>query len=235
MKNKSIISVMIFVICTFFISCCKQSVSHTEEISVSKNLNGTTVCTRLSDFMDHIPFNATLANLFDNITNTKLIDAIRHNVMYDADTRIESYEWVNEEKSCLRIRIQYKIQPENSYRHKEDYFFFCGQKDDIQVLYVDYPSKDYRNIEKDRYVWDACDFNAYFEDVTFDGHADLVIFLGHAGVHGTDIHGAYIYENGHYCYEPAFEDIPNYEIDTENEVITGYNVDSAVSTTHFIY
>lgn len=100
---------------------------------------------------------------------------------------------------------------------------------------MDYPNKDYENINKDRYVWDACDFNAYFEDVTFDGHDDLIISLRHAGVHGTCTYGAYIYENNSYRYESSFENIPNYEIDTENKCINGYNVDSAVSTTYFVY
>ena len=174
------------------------------------------------------------SSLFKNITNTKLIEAIEENVILNDDTEIESYEWIDEKETCLRVRLQYKEKPADNYRHKEDYFFFLND-DNIQVLYVDYPNKDYENIDKDRYVWDACDFNAYFEDVTFDGYDDLIIFLGHAGVHGTCIYGAYIYENNSYRYESSFENIPNYEIDTENKCINGYNVDSAVSTTYFVY
>jgi len=84
-------------------------------------------------------------------------------------------------------------------------------------------------------VWDACDFDAYFEDVNFDGHEDLIIFLGHAGVHGTEIYCAYIYTEEGYCYNSTFEDIPNYEVDKENKVIKGYNVDNAAEISQYIY
>lgn len=38
-------------------------------------------------------------------------------------------------------------------------------------------------------------FDAHLEDVTFDGNADLIISLGGAGVHGTPVACAYVYEN----------------------------------------
>lgn len=174
-------------------------------------------------------------NLFADITDEELLYAIEKNVILTSDTEIESHEWIDEEKSCLRIKVQYKEEPDDNYRHKEDYFFFLDVNHDIQMLYVDYPDVDWKNIDEDRFLWSACDFNAHFEDVTFDGHDDLIIFLGHAGSHGTLVSCAYIWENGSFRYEPTFEDIPYYEADVENQVINGWNKNSASSETHFIY
>lgn len=174
--------------------------------------------------------------------NEKLAAAIDRTVILSEDTEIEKYEWVDREECCLRVRVQYKEKPEDNYRHKEDYFFFLNGTDgggrpdgneDIQVLHVDYQDKGYENIGKDRYVWDACDFDAHFEDVTFDGQKDLLVFLGYSGVHGTQIYAAYVYENGSYRYEPTFEKIPNYSVDREAQVIRGENTDSATHSSYF--
>lgn len=164
----------------------------------------------------------------------ELREVVGKSVVLDETAEVESYEWLDERKTCLRVKVQYVEKPEGEYRHKEDYFFFL-EGDQIQVLYVDYPGKDYENIGKDRYVWDACDFDAYLEDVTFDGHKDLLISLGHGGVHGTCIFAAYIYRDGIYEYERSFEEIPNYEVDKEQECVRGQNVNSADSVTFFRY
>ena len=178
------------------------------------------------------------------LENKELAAFIEQTVVLSEDTEIEEYEWVDRDGYCLRVKVQYKEQPEDNYRHKEDYFFFINGVDGagmpdgsggIQVLYVDYQDKDFENIGKDRYVWDACDFNTHFEDVTFDGQEDLLIFLGHAGVHGTEIYAAYIYEDGCYRYEPTFEKIPNYTVDEEARVIRGENTDSATHSSCFVF
>ncbi len=158
---------------------------------------------------------------------------IKQNIILDKSTELESYEWINEE--ILRVRVKYQEQLENAYLHKEDYFFFFEDEELVQTLYVDYPTKDYENIDKDRYVGDACNFEAHMEDVTFDGNEDLIISLGHFGVHGTEGSCAYIYTTEGYLYEPTFEDIPAYETDEENQVIKGCNVDSASGKSEYIY
>lgn len=170
----------------------------------------------------------------DEVSDVRLIEMIEENVILSDDTELEACEWVDEEKSCLRIQVQYKEPPSDNYQHKEDYFFFL-EGEDIQMLHVEYPTKDWHNMEEDRYVWDACDFVAYLEDVTFDGRDDLVIFLGHAGSRGDLIHGVYVYEDGLYCYKPGFEDIPNYEADVKEQVIRGWCIDSAVRSITYVF
>lgn len=170
----------------------------------------------------------------DEVSDVRLIEMIEENVILSDDTELEACEWVDEEKSCLRIQVQYKEQPSDNYQHKEDYFFFL-EGEYIRALHVEYPTKDWHNMEEDRYVWDACDFAAHLEDVTFDGRDDLVIFLGHAGSRGDLIHGVYVYEDGFYHYNPGFEDIPNYEADTKEQVIRGWSIDSAIRSTTYVY
>ncbi len=175
-----------------------------------------------------------LADLQDDPPDMDLIEVVQETVILGSDTEIEACEWVDEEKSCLRIRVQYKEQPPDNYQHKEDYFFFL-EGEDIQALYVDYPTKDSDNIREDRYVWDACDFEAHLEDVTFDGQRDLIIFLGHSGSHGIPVHGAYVYEDGLYHYKSSFEDIPDYEVDAEAQIIRGFSVEGAMYEEDYIF
>ena len=153
-----------------------------------------------------------------------LLETIENQVALAEDTEIEGYEWVDEGKTCFRVRVRYQEPPEQSYQHKEDYFFFLKGESVSQVLYVDYPSKAemYQDGFPDRYPMSACDFDAHLEDVTFDGNADLIISLGGAGVHGTPVACAYVYENGVYRYEPTFEDIPAYETDVEEKMYQQY-------------
>lgn len=170
----------------------------------------------------------------NEVSDIWLIEMIEENVILSDDTEIDACEWVDEEESCLRIQVQYKEPPSDNYQHKEDYFFFL-EEENIQVLHVEYPTKDWENMEEDRYVWDACDFTAHLEDVTFDGRDDLVIFLGHAGSRGNLIHGAYVYEDGFYHYKPGFEDIPNYEADEAEQIIRGWQLESAMDEVVYIF
>ena len=153
-----------------------------------------------------------------------LLEAIENQVVLAEDTEIEGYEWVDEGKTCFRVRVRYQEPPEQLYQHKEDYFFFLKGESVSQVLYVDYPSKAemYQDGFPDRYPMSACDFDAHLEDVTFDGNADLIISLGDSGLHGTPVACAYVYENGVYRYEPTFEDIPAYETDAEEKMYQRY-------------
>ncbi|WP_248404827.1 hypothetical protein [Butyrivibrio fibrisolvens] len=65
---------------------------------------------------------------------------------------------------------------------------------------VGYPSKS-DSMDSDRYVYNACDFEAEYIDVTFDGEKDIVISLGHAGVIGDTVHCAYADEWEECYYE----------------------------------
>lgn len=134
------------------------------------------------------------------------------------DTEIEYCEWMEYgEEQVLRVAIQYKEQPENAYRHKKDYFLFITQNGDVSNIIEE-------NYE-DKYIAAACGFDAHFEDVTFDGEEDLLIFMGYAG-NGSTFYCAYIYENGEFRYERTFEEIPCYAVDTEEELIYGSNRES---------
>ncbi|MDE6023993.1 MAG: hypothetical protein K2G45_00920 [Lachnospiraceae bacterium] len=189
-----IISLCIIIMC----SGCKDG-SH--EITETKNENGNGNVAEVAE---------NLMEYFNTYTAaTKYIDAY---VELDADAKIESTEWIEHDTNqCLRIRIQYKVQPEGKYRHKEDYFLFCNIANEvINVLQV-----DYADIE----LGSGNDFNAHFEDVTFDGNEDLLIHIGSWG--SAQHYCAFICENGNYRREESFEAIPNYKVDADKRQIVG--------------
>lgn len=160
------------------------------------------------------------------IIDENLQDVIDENVVLTKDTMIASYEWVDEDKNCLRIRVQYKDNQLGSIqKHKEDYFIFINEVNTVeQVLHVEYDDKE---------IGYACDYTAYFEDVTFDGKKDLLIWLGDGRYAGY--YCAYVYEDGQYRYEKTFESIPDYEVDEEEHVIHGWNGVSANEETEYVY
>lgn len=143
------------------------------------------------------------------------------------EEEIVKAEWI-EENVCFRVSIERPNQVEDYYAHHDDYIFI--KDGTIKWFKVDYPNhKDLQY--PDRHVWAACDFNVRYEDVTFDGNKDILIFLGHAGSHGSEVFCAYIYSSGNFWYTKSFENIPNYSIDYDNKIIRGWNTDSA-STYH---
>ena len=136
-------------------------------------------------------------------------DYLNENLVLEDDEEIEACEWVsgfNEEQNCFRVRICYKEEPENEYKHKRDFFVF--RENELTSIIVDYPSKS--DYDSPRYVYDANDFAAYKEDVNFDGYNDLLIHLG-CKSGGGDCWCAYLYENGNYVYNESFEKISNYK------------------------
>ncbi len=137
-------------------------------------------------------------------------------------TEVEDYEWIDER--CLRVKVQYIEKPENEYQHKEDYFFFFNEASELtQVLNVKYD---------DKIIGAACDFEAHFEDVSFDGNPDLLIYIGD---NKYEHYCAYIYEEDLYTYEQTFEEISQYKIDYEEKVIYGWNGDAANLETNSVY
>ena len=54
-------------------------------------------------------------------------DYLNENLVLEDDEEIEACEWVsgfNEGQNCFRVRICYKEEPENEYKHKRDFSFF---------------------------------------------------------------------------------------------------------------
>lgn len=223
--NKTFKILGLFIIILSLSGCSNNE----EKIIIDSNVE-------LDDNIDYINESNTIINSY-KYTNPedKIVEnIINNNISLDENEEIEDYEWIKDD-IVLRVKVKYIEEPENEYIHKEDYFLFFKDDELIQNLNVNYPSKEADISNVDRYVWDACDFDAHFEDVNFDGQEDLIIFLGHSGVHGTEIYCAYLYTEEGYCYNSTFEDIPNYKVDEENQVIRGYNVDNAVERTEFIY
>ena len=131
------------------------------------------------------------------------------------DVEVQYEEYVNDDKDCYHVALQRKEEVEGEYRHVFDYFFVNGT-----YLGVSYPSKSAK-MDLDRYVFDACDFEVDYVDVTFDGNKDIVISLGHQGNVGTMVHCAFVYEDGLFEYVKSFESIPNYSINESDQCIEG--------------
>ena len=150
------------------------------------------------------------------------------------DRMIESQGWVDDDERCYRVRIDYKEQPDNAYKHVEDFFYYIDDDESVISVYVSYPDKDHTN--RERYVYNACDFDAKLVDVTFDGHDDIVISLGYAGSHSDEVYCAYVYDHGEFVYSRSFEFIPNPEIDAESKRILSpvtYNYEELIESYRF--
>ena len=132
-----------------------------------------------------------------------------------AGTPVRDEEYIDENSECYHLSLQRPYEKAGEYAHFYDGFFVNGN-----YIGVFYASKS-DDMDSDRYVFDACDFTAELVDVTFDGNKDLVISLGHQGAHGTEVHCAYVYEDGSYVYKKSFEQIPDYSLDHENKKILG--------------
>lgn len=160
------------------------------------------------------------------IEGTNISEYVDKYVALTNDTEIERWEMLNHNgENILRIRVGYHQDDLRGtiQGHKEDYFIFING-DQESVLQVGYEDKD---------IGMACSYDAVFEDVTFDGNDDLLIWMGDFGP--SSIYCAFIYENGQYRYEESFENIPSYRVDTKNHVISGTSRNSATSHTYYTY
>jgi len=145
-------------------------------------------------------------------------------ISLEAGTEIEYFEWVGDGEHCLRVGICYEEEQEDAYQHKEDYWFFYDEQGNfVQVLH-----EDYEGI----HIGSGCDFDAHFEDVTFDGYEDLIVSVGDGRY--ERYYTAYVYENGNYVYKKSFEQIPTYKVDAENKIITG-EMGPAHDTTYYTF
>ena len=142
---------------------------------------------------------------------------------------VRDEELIGSDGECYHFSLQRPYDKEGEYRHFYDGFFIDGN-----YIGVFYASKS-DDMDSERYVWDACDFEADLVDVTFDGNKDLLISLGHSGVHGELVYCAYVYEDGQYVYKKSFEKICNYSLDPENKTIKSTWYSNAATTGEATY
>lgn len=153
-------------------------------------------------------------------------DVIDQDIVLSDEETIESIEWVDPEKTILRIRVGYKEMPENPkvpylwFLHTKDYIFYKNDEKVYSILI------DYSIDSGSREVYDSPSFDSRYEDVNFDGKNDIVISLGRNGYSGMQMYCAYIWNNGQYEYCENFEKkIISYEFDIENEIIISHTVE----------
>ena len=144
---------------------------------------------------------------------------VKYDVPLEPDQQIESSGYVDLEEKCYHVSVGRKASVDGEYDHLKDFFFIDDEGKTLQFE-VDYPSKS-ESMDSDRYVFAACDFDAKYIDVTFDGKKDVVISLGHAGASGDMVYCAYVYENGDFVYVKSFESIPNYTVNEKDKCIEG--------------
>lgn len=169
-----------------------------------------------------------IQNYYETMARLRTIRLMDAYLLTD-QSKIEYAGYLDDDRECFRIAIERSKEQDGEYSHLRDYFYMDGA-----FVNVDYPSRS-DSMDSDRYVCDACDFSAELVDVTFDGHKDLVISLGHQGAHGTEEHCAYVYEDGRYKYKKSFEKIPNYSLDIENKKIHGWVRSNAEKTNEFSF
>ena len=159
--------------------------------------------------------------------NAEFDEFINNTIELLPEEEIEFTEWV-EEGECFRVALQLTEEPEDRYRHNRDYVFV--KKDDtVKYIVVDYMS-DYTDVRSvERYVDAACDFKTEYEDVSFDGNKDIVIFLGHYGSRGIEHSCAYVCTDGEFVYTKSFEDIPYFSVDDKEERIYGWYYDGMLA------
>ena len=157
-------------------------------------------------------------NEFVPTTNNDQIDnKIKENLSEEEKSNVDLCGWIDDAKECYQIGIRRSEDVEGEYRHLKDYFFV--KKDDtVKTLEVTYPSKS-DDPFSDRYPLDVCEFDAVYQDVSFDGNKDIVISLGNSKY--SSIHCAYVYESGEFQYKKSFENIPDYVVDEKSNSILG--------------
>lgn len=143
---------------------------------------------------------------------------VRSTVTLSETETIDRSEWI-EENVCYRVSVERTTEVEGEYKHLADYIFV--KEDTVKYVKVTYPSK-FEAMDADRYVYDACDFEVKYEDITFDGHKDIIISLGHQGAAGTCVSCVYVFSESDFVYVKSFELIPNYSINDTEKCIEGF-------------
>ena len=164
------------------------------------------------------------------IDNPAFLEEIEKTVVVNEGELLEEAGWI-EKDVIYRVAIEREEAASNEYSHLRDYIY-VKNKDGIKEIEVTYAEKSDMNGE--RYVWSNCSFDVVYEDVTFDGNKDILVFLGEAGNSSILTYCAYVYSDGEYVYKKSFENIGNYKVNNEKKVIEGWYTGEAHND-HYIY
>ena len=162
-------------------------------------------------------YNDCLADI-GKLTEDKLIASEAEKIItpFNMGEMVESEDWTDDTQKCFRVKIITK----DDHRLTKDYFFYQEDENTVIPIAVDYPSSE--EVGACRYFENNWGENkARFEDVTFDGHEDLLISLDGEEGNKNTVFCAYVYDNGEFIYNPSFEKITNYKVDSKNSVISG--------------
>ena len=66
-------------------------------------------------------------------------------------------------------------------------------------------------------------------DVNFDGHPDVLLFMGVLGAQGIDFYDCWISDGSRLVRCEGFEEIPNPYVDSESKLIYGHVRDGAAA------
>lgn len=229
--RKSIISIILLVsISMLFVACgnsgpAKDSTEESFSQSIaevgdnSANEWHKSECEEETVETEESPQEISDVQVFDVDIEDEAFEAfVRSKVTLSDNEMIEKTEWI-EDQVCYRVAVERVTEIEGEYKHLADYIFV--KEDTFKYVKVTYPSK-FEAMDTDRYVYDACDFEVKYEDITFDGYKDIIISLGHQGAAGTCVSCAYVFENGDFVYAKSFELIPNYSINDTEKCIEGF-------------
>ena len=150
------------------------------------------------------------------VGNCEFDEYIKNAIRIENDEEIDDIECI-ETDLCYRVGIK-KEQMDGIFAHVGDYFFV---KNDKLTHFVTYYNEIDESIGVMRLVHHSCNYNAAYEDVSFDGIKDVIISLGYEG--DIEISCAYVYMDGEYVYVPSFEMIGSYSVDSIKKTILDYN------------
>lgn len=196
------------------VSDANQSV---DEVSISESNVDIEVETEEIEDKEYIEEDANDDNLF-NSGNDSVDKLAMEEVVLSQDEVIHNSYWVTKDK-LYRVQIDYADTPADEYAHKRDEFFYVGDDENVTSFEVKYTTK--YPTDDSHQVFQACDFYAELVDVNFDGREDVVIRLGYAGAQGASVHTVYLGSDDGFILNKSFEDIANYKLDSEKQLIYG--------------
>ena len=196
------------------VSDANQSV---DEVSISESNVDIEVETEEIEDKEYIEEDANDDNLF-NSGNDSVDKLAMEEVVLSQDEVIHNSYWVTKDK-LYRVQIDYADTPADEYAHKRDEFFYVDDDGNVTSFEVKYTTK--YPTDDSHQVFQACDFYAELVDVNFDGREDVVISLGFAGAQGASVHTVYLGSDDGFILNKSFEDIANYKLDSENQLIYG--------------
>ena len=196
------------------VSDANQSV---DEVSISESNVDIEVETEEIEDKEYIEEDANDDNLF-NSGNDSVDKLAMEEVVLSQEEVIHNSYWAKKDK-LYRVEIDYADTPADEYAHKRDEFFYVGDDENVTSFEVKYTTKN--PTDDSHQVFQACDFYAELVDVNFDGREDVVIRLGYAGAQGDLVHTVYLGSDDGFVPNKSFEDIANYKLDSEKQLIYG--------------